>query len=153
MTWYETFLWLHVTTAAIWVGGAFVIQVFALRVLGADDPERTVGFARDVEYVGTRVLIPASAILLLSGIGMVLNVDWDWGEPFISAGLAIWLVSFAAGAGFLGPESGRIAAVVEAEGPASPDAQRRIRRILLYSRVELLLLLLVVFLMAVKLGT
>lgn len=153
MTWYETFLWLHITAAAIWVGGDAMIQAFAYRIMRSDEPSRLVGFARDVEWTGLRVVMPASIVLLASGIGLVVNLDWDWGEPFISVGLLVWLISAGVGAGFLGPESGRIAKVVEAEGPSSPEAARRIGRILLYSRVELVLLLVVVFMMTVKLGT
>lgn len=153
MTWYETFVWLHITAAAIWVGGDVMIQAFAYRILRTDDPVRLVGFSRDVEWTGMRLIMPASVVLLASGIGLVTNGNWSWGEPFVSVGLVVWLLSFAVGAGFLGPESGRIARIVEAEGPTSPEAAGRIRRILLYSRIELALLLVVVFMMSVKLGT
>ena len=33
MTWYTFFKWIHVTAAVIWVGGAAMIQAYALRVL------------------------------------------------------------------------------------------------------------------------
>ena len=56
------------------------------------------------------------------------------------------------GSSFLGPESGRIAKIVETEGAASPNAQARIKRIFLISRIELVLLLLVVIDMVVKPG-
>lgn len=153
MTWYELFLWLHVMTAVIWVGGAIMIQAFALRVIAARDAERMAGFARDVEFIGLRLLTTSSVVLLLSGIGLVLNGNWDWGEPFVSIGLVVWLGSFLTGALYLGPEGGRIAKAIEADGPASPEAQRRITNILRYSRIELLFLLVVVFMMVVKLGT
>ena len=153
MTWYETFVWLHITAAAIWVGGDVMIQAVAYRILRTGDPARLVGFSRDVEWTGLRLIMPASVVLLASGIGLVTNGNWSWGEPFVSVGLVVWLLSLAVGAGFLGPESGRIARIVEAEGPTSSEAARRIRRILLYSRIELALLLVVVFMMAVKLGT
>ena len=81
---------------------------------------RSAGFARDAEFVGMRALMPSSLVLLLSGIAMIVNLDWDWEEPFVSVGLVIWPISFAAGAGFLGPESGRIARIIDAEGLASP---------------------------------
>ena len=153
MTWYETFVWLHITAAAIWLGGDVMIQAFAYRILRTDDPARLAAFSRDVEWTGLRLIMPASVVLLASGIGLVTNGNWSWGEPFVSVGLVVWLLSFAVGAGFLGPESARIARIVEAEGPTSPGAAGRIRRILLYSRIELALLLVVVFMMAVKLGT
>ena len=48
------------------------------------------------------------------------------------------------------PESGRIAKIIKTEGAESPEAERRIRRILLISRIELVLLLGVIFDMVVK---
>lgn len=153
MTWYETFLWLHITGAAIWVGGDTMIQAFAHRITRSGDADRMAGFSSDVEWIGLRLVMPASVVLLATGIALVTNGNWDWSEPFVSVGLLVWLVSAGVGAGFLGPESGRISKIVAAEGPASAEAQRRIARILLFSRIELVLLLVVVFMMAVKLGT
>jgi uncharacterized membrane protein len=153
MTWYELFLWLHVMGAVAWVGGGLLIQAFALRIVASNDAHRMAGFSRDVEWVGLRLFMPSSLVLILTAVGLMLNGNWSWGEPFVSAGLAVWVVSFLAGMGFLGPESGRIAKAIETDGPASPDAQRRIARILAYSRFELVLLLIVVFMMVVKLGT
>jgi hypothetical protein len=57
---------------------------------------------------------------------------------------------FIVGAGFLGPESGRIGKIIEREGLESPEAQWRIARILLISRAELVILLTVVVNMVVK---
>jgi hypothetical protein len=71
----------------------------------------------------------------------------------VSVGLVVWILAAVTGAAFLGPESGRIAKVVATEGAESTAARRRIDRILLISRVELALLLVVVFMMVVKLGT
>jgi hypothetical protein len=65
-------------------------------------------------------------------------------------GLIAWGISFAVGAGFIGPEGGRIAKVIERTGPESPEAQMRIRRILLISRCELVVLIAVLVNMVVK---
>jgi hypothetical protein len=70
-------------------------------------------------------------------------------DPFA---LVVFGGSFILGAGFIGPESGRIRKLMETQGPASPEVQRRIERIFLVSRIELLFLILVVFDMVVKPG-
>jgi hypothetical protein len=97
-----------------------------------------------------RVFIPATWILLLAGIGMMVNLHWPWGQNWIVFGLIAFAASFVVGAGFLGPEGGRIAALIEREGPASPAAQARIRRILVVSRCELVVLTAVIVNMVVK---
>lgn len=67
-------------------------------------------------------------------------------------GFVVWLLSFIAGAGYLGPESGRLGKLVDERGPDDPEYQRRISTIFLVSRIELLLLILVVLDMTVKPG-
>jgi uncharacterized membrane protein len=150
MTWYTFFKSLHVVTAAIWFGGALMIQAFAFRIIRTNDARRMADFAKDSEVVGMRVFIPATWVLLLAAVGLMLNADLSWGQNWIVLGLIAWAVSFAVGAGFLGPEGGRIAKIIERDGPESPAAQARIRRILLISRCELVVLLTVIVNMVVK---
>jgi hypothetical protein len=54
-TWFQFLLFVHIACVTIWLGGAAMIQFFALRVLGSDDPLRTATFASDVEWIGMRV--------------------------------------------------------------------------------------------------
>ncbi len=150
MTWYTFFKSLHVAAAAIWFGGALMIQAFAFRIIRTNDARRMAEFAKDSEVVGMRVFIPATWVLLLAAIGLMLNADLSWGQNWIVLGLIAWAVSFVVGAGFLGPAGGRIAKIIESEGPESPAAQFRIARILLVSRLELVILLTVIVNMVVK---
>jgi uncharacterized membrane protein len=150
VTWYTFFKSVHVLTAVVWVGGATMIQALALRITRTGDARRQAEFAKDTEVVGTRLFIPTTWILLLAGIAMMINLDWSWHQNWIVFGLVAFALSFAVGAGFLGPEGGRIAAVIEREGPQSPEAQARIRRILLVSRCELVVLIAVIVNMVVK---
>jgi uncharacterized membrane protein len=150
MTWYTFFKSLHVLAAAIWFGGALMIQAFAFRIIRTRDARRMAEFAKDSEIVGMRVFIPATWVLLLAGIGLMVNGDLPWGQNWIVLGLIAWAISFAVGAGFLGPEGGRIAKIIESEGPESAAAQARIGRILLISRCELIVLATVIVNMVVK---
>jgi uncharacterized membrane protein len=150
MTWYTFFKSTHVLTAVIWVGGAAIIQAYAVRILATRDGKRQADFAKDSEVVGMRVFMPASLLLLLAGIGMMVNADWPWGQNWIVFGLISFGLSFALGAGFLGPESGRLATLIEQEGPDSPAVKAKIRRIVTFSRCELLVLLTVIWGMVVK---
>jgi uncharacterized membrane protein len=150
LTWYTFFKSIHVVTAAIWVGGAAMIQAYAFRILRTGDGKRQADFAKDTEVVGMRVFVPASLILFLAAIGMMVNLGWSWSQNWIVLGVIAFGLSFALGAGFIGPESGRIAEIIERQGPDSPAAQARIRRILTISRCELIVLLTVIVNMVVK---
>jgi uncharacterized membrane protein len=150
VTWYTFFKAVHVTAAAVWVGGAAMLQALAIRIVRSGDARRQADFAKDSEVVGMRVFIPATWILLLAGIAMMINLDLPWGQNWIVFGLIAFAISFVVGAGYIGPEGGRIAAVIERDGPESPEAQARIRKILLVSRCELVILVTVVVSMVVK---
>lgn len=149
MTWYTFFKSVHVICAVLWVGGAATIQVFAFRALRGDG-RRQVEFSKDAEFVGMRVFMPSAILLLLSGIAAAVNGDWPMGQNWITFGFIMFAASFVSGAAFLGPESGRIAKLIEARGPDAPEVGARIRRILTVSRVELVFLLAVVWNMVVK---
>jgi hypothetical protein len=97
-----------------------------------------------------RVFIPASLILFLAAIAMMVNLHWAWNQNWIVLGLIAFGLSFVLGAGFLGPEGGRIAELIAQQGPDSPAVQARIRRILTISRCELIVLLTVIVNMVVK---
>jgi uncharacterized membrane protein len=125
-------------------------QAFALRALRTGDPKRTADFAADVEWLGMRILLPSSLVVVAAGVLLMLDGDWDWGTAWVVLALVLYAVTFAAGAAFFGPESGRISKLVAAEGAESPRAQERIRRILVLSRLDLLLLFAIVYLMTVK---
>jgi uncharacterized membrane protein len=150
MTWYTFFKSVHVITAAIWVGGAAMIQAYAFRILRTGDGRRQAEFSKDTEVVGMRVFMPSTLILFLAAIAMMVNLDWSWSQNWIVLGVIAFGLSFALGAGFIGPESGRIAELIEKQGPDSPAVQARIRRILTISRCELVVLLIVIVNMVVK---
>src|SRR5919201_4900397 len=123
MTWYTFFKSIHVIAAVIWVGGAAMVQAYAFRILRTGDGRRQAEFAKDTEVVGMRVFMPTSLILFLAAIGLMANAHWSWGQNWTVFGLIAFGLSFVIGAGFLGPESGRIAATIETHGPDSPEAK------------------------------
>jgi Predicted integral membrane protein (DUF2269) len=151
VTLYTVLLSIHILMAVIWLGGAFMTQINAVLAIRAARPPELVRFLHDTEAIGLRVFLPASLILVATGFGLIAEGNWDF-ELWIILALAVWVGSVITGAGFLGPESGRIGAIVEREGPESPAALARIKRIFLISRIELTLLLLLVIDMVVKPG-
>jgi uncharacterized membrane protein len=113
VTTYQWYLMVHILMAVMWVGSDLAIQVFAARILRANDAGRLAAFSRDVEWIGTRLLTPASLLLVV--FGFLLVSEADWGYPFwVVFGIAVFAYSFLTGAFFLGPESGRIGKLIEA---------------------------------------
>lgn len=97
-----------------------------------------------------RLFTPASLLALAFGFLLVQEVPWSYDELWIDLGLAGFAITFLLGFFFLGPESGRLAKLIDAEGPGSPNVRARIRRILFVSRLDLGSLYAIVWIMAVK---
>lgn len=151
MTRYEFLLFLHIAAATIWVGGGVIVQLYGLRALAARDADRLAAFARDTEWVGSRGLTLASGLAFLLGVALVLDSDfWGFGDDWILISLVLFAITFLAGALFFGPEAGRIGKLIDAEGAQSPAVQARIARILVLTRIDLVVLFLIVFDMVVK---
>ena len=143
----------HILMAITWVGGAITLQLLAIRIVRENDHEQLRKFAGEAEFVGTRIFMPASLLLLLLGIAMVIEEPaWTFGQFWILAALAMFAFSFVSGAFYIGPNSARLKTMYENEGAASVEAPALIRRIFVVSRIEITLMVLIVFDMVLKPG-
>jgi uncharacterized membrane protein len=152
ITTYQWFLAAHILAAVLWVGSAFMIQVLTMRATRANATEQMAYLAGEVEWYGTRFLVPFSLLVVVFGFLLLHESHglYDLGKTWVAIGFGIWIASFLTGAGFLGPESGRIGKLLEEKGPDSPEYRQRLSRIFLISRIELVLLILVVVDMTIK---
>lgn len=152
----ELYDWLkafHILFAIIWVGGGLALQVLSIRIIRENDPANIAYFAGLIEWMGMRVFAPASGLLLIVGVWMVIDSPaWDFDQFWIIAAIAVFAYSFVNGAFYLGPQSGRLKKMYEAEGPTAAGAAPLIRRLFVASRIELVLLVLIVFDMVLKPG-
>jgi uncharacterized membrane protein len=148
LTLYEFLKFVHVALAVIWVGGALMMQFFAIRASMSRDPARMAALGQDIEWIATRVFVPASLLAFVSGVSMVVESEaWGWSDDWIVIGLLAYAVTFLGGVFFLGPESGRIGKLV-AQG--SPEAGPRTMRLIVLSRLDLVVLFFLVYDMTVK---
>ena len=148
---YEVLLACHITASVLWVGGGVAITLMALRLKSAGPGAPMADFAKNVEWFGKFYFTPLSLIALLFGSLLVRNMETvAVTDFFVQYGLTAIVLTIAIGAGFLGPQSGKLARLIEASGSESPEAQARLNRILLVARLDSLMLLSVVVVMALK---
>jgi uncharacterized membrane protein len=150
ITTYQWYLAIHILAVTVWVGGGLGVHLFALRARAANDPHRMAAFSADAEFIGTRVLMPASVLAGVFGFLLVHEGHWDY-KFWIVFPIVVWVGSFALGGAFLGPQSKRLGAAIERGNVAEATAIRD--RIFLVSRVMIVLLVLVVLDMALKPGS
>jgi uncharacterized membrane protein len=139
----------HILMAIVWVGGAITMQLLASRVQRVGTRTQLVEMTGHIEFVATRLFIPASLILLVLGIWMV-SLRWSFGQTWVILGIAMFLYSFLSGSLYLSPQMRKVKTVVERAGPDSDEVAVLAGRIFLVSRIELVFLVLIVLDMVLK---
>jgi uncharacterized membrane protein len=148
---YQLLLYIHIICAFIWVGGAIYAQLLAFRVARSPDPSELPHLARHIEYIGTRVFLPAALLLFVAGAAMTLQA-WSFGRLWIAVSVALWVLSAVVGAVYLGPRVKKAAELFETEGPTSQAGRHLINRLFLVSRLELIWFAVIIALMTFKPG-
>jgi len=152
MTYFEFLLFGHLLAAMVWVGGGVAVQMFYLRARLAGG-ENLTHFAKTVEWFGSRVSTTSSLLVLIFGVLLVIDAEfYEFGQFWIAAALSMFAVSFVMGAGFLGPETGRLGKLMDERPADDPEIASRIGRLVVVSRIELTLLVLIVLDMVLKPG-
>jgi len=151
---YNTLKFLHVLAAITWVGSAIYAQVLATKVMGEHDPVHLARTAKDIGDLGKRLITPSAIAVLVFGVWIVAASEvWNFTDTWVLLGLLGIAITIATGAGFLGPESERLGKLSAERDPSDPEIQRRIKRIFTVSRVDLVVLILVVADMVFKPGS
>ncbi len=110
---YDTLKFVHVLAAITWIGSGIFVQFEATKLRRANDQTRLTAFAKDIAFWGTRLFMPASLIVLLMGLSLVLYSDLGFSHTWIWLGLIGYAATFVTGAFFIGPTSGKLATMSE----------------------------------------
>ena len=146
-------LTVHVLAAVIWVGGAIAMHILGRRVLNRGDNGEILAFSMEINKVALRLFAPTSLVLLLVGIGLVLDSPaYEFSQVWIGIALAGWLFSFIVGVGYYGPQDKKLQTLVAERGPDDPGVAGNVRAALNVNSVEVGILALVVIDMTLKPG-
>jgi uncharacterized membrane protein len=143
--WYFAFKTIHVLGAIVWLGGGAAITVLALKAQREQDKGALLQIGKQAEWLGTRIFIPSSLVVVAMGFLLIEKSDglYSYSDFWLMFGLVAWGVSFFVGALFLGPESGRLARMMEEHGPEDAETLARLRRIINVARADVVLIALI----------
>jgi uncharacterized membrane protein len=148
---YEVLLTVHVAAAVLWVGGGISTILMAFRMKRAGSGSEMAAFAKNIEWLGKFYYTPLSLVALIFGILLVRQMESvTVSDFFVQYGLTGIVLTIAIGAGFLGPQSGRLGKLIDEKGFGAPEVQRLLARILLVARIDSAMLFSVVLVMALK---
>jgi uncharacterized membrane protein len=147
---YDVYKMIHVFAAVVWVGGGTTLVILVILTERENDPLALAALGKKIDFIATRVFVPGSLIVLLFGILMMVNRDLDWGQFWVIAGLVGFAATFLTGIGFLTPQVKELNAIAAEKGPAHPEAQAQLKKVLVVARFDIALLLLIVADMTAK---
>ena len=148
--WYGLFKALHVTFAVLWVGGGTMLTILAIIAERSSDPAQIANVARQAATVGEKFFAPIGLVTFLMGIAMMINTDWGWGKFWVVVGLLGYLATFTVGIALISPNVKKLHRVIEANGPTHPEAIALIKRMMMITRVDTAVLIVVVLDMVTK---
>jgi uncharacterized membrane protein len=149
---YSVLEFFRVLGAIVWIGGAIMVTIFAELTKRANEPGAMARFARQVDWLATRVFIPTSLVVFGLGFWLVHKGQWGYGHFWIIWAIVAFIVSFVLGAGYLGPQSGRVGKLIEVEGADSPNVLKQIDMLVNVARIDILILASIVFIMVTRVG-
>jgi uncharacterized membrane protein len=148
--WYFVFKSIHVFFAIVWLGGGSMLALLAWRANRAKDTGQLLVIGKQAEFLGTRVFMPSSLIVLAMGFVLMHKGGFSYSDFWTLFGLVGWCVSFVVGAAFLGPQAGKLGKLMETHGPEDPLVIARLERVLNVARVDMILVLLIAVDMVAK---
>jgi uncharacterized membrane protein len=152
MTLYEFLLFIHISATVVWVGAGLCSLLLAIGYDRDGDEPAIRRFLADQERLATRLFIPASLTVVIFGIALVIESDaWSFDSLWITLGLIGFAATFVTGLFMIKPASERIGAAMEREGGRlTPELRTDVRRLIVKSRLDYVVLFLVIADMVTK---
>jgi uncharacterized membrane protein len=151
MDWYALFKFLHVASAVIWIGGAFIMIMLGVKAERSKSDTELVGVVRQVAWAGERIYVPASISTLVFGL-IVAWLGVLWGNLWVILGLVGVAITIGMGILVLTPRAKKVEAGYAAGG-VTPAVVAISREILTLAKFDAVLLFTVVADMVLKPGT
>lgn len=146
-------LFVHVLAAIHWLGAGVLFQIMSERVVTLGDPSRMKSFIRTGSLVPSAYFGVLTAIVLASGVWLVLETGFRFEDPFVVGGIAGIIVSGAIGGAVIGKTVEALRVGVESETVDDSALRAGVLRLRNAGRLDVAIMTLVVFLMTAKPGT
>ncbi len=123
------------------------------RASRAPDRAAVLRLSRELEWVGPRLIGPSALVVIGLGIWLVpVEEGLAFSQLWIWLSLVLLAVSMVQNGVYSAPEGKRIARLAEQRGAEDPEVRRRLSRQLWLGRLDLLILVVVLWLMVFKPG-
>lgn len=150
---YGVLLFLHVLAAAFWAGGALMGYVLSERMYATTDRTALRGLLEQSESIGKTYFMPAALTTLIAGILLVVDGEWGWDEPFVIVGFIGIIATIIVGAVLMTPKERALSEALSSPTPDEGAVRSAFAQIRTLSRIDLALIVIIIFFMTAKPGT
>ena len=140
---YELLKAAHILAPIIWLGGALMLILLGVRAR-RQGPAQLVPIFRKAAKVAPRTFVPASLVLVLVGFALLGMGKLPF-APWVILGIVGWAITFVTGIAVLTPNVKKTESPSEQQGPPSEVALAQVQRVLMLTRIDLVVLTLIVF--------
>ena len=150
---HEWLMFLHILAAIVWVGAVILMNAMMARASRAPDRIAVHRLARDLEWAGPRLIGPSAAMVIGLGIWLtLLEKDLAFSQLWIWVSLVLVAVSMVQNGIYSAPEGKRISRLADERGAEDREVRHRLNRLLWLARLDILILVAVLWLMVFKPG-
>ena len=152
MTLSETFLFLHIGAAGIWLG-ANIVQIAVPSLSRSEGASFSAGWLRIGAKLGRVLYMPVGVLLLASGVGLVLTSEgaYEFSDLFVSIGFAVIIIGAVLGAAVFAP--GGFKAAEAFENGDEMTGRATTRRLAGFGALDTILVLFAIVVMILRLGS
>jgi hypothetical protein len=144
----DILLVIHIAGAGTWFG-ANVIQAVVPRMAASQGVEAVAGWYRVAGALSSRLYMPASILILVTGVWMVLiNDAFGFGSLFVTIGFAMIVIGALLGIFVFDPTSKAAASAIEAGD--SGATRKATTRVAVFGTIDTLLLLVTITAMVMR---
>jgi uncharacterized membrane protein len=151
MSWYELLLFLHILAMATWFGSSLAITAMGFMSLRTS-ADAFGGLMLPATKWAGRAHPAAGVVLLLTGFAMVADADYSLGEAWLIIAIAGLVVGMGIGGALIGRTADGLVKRIEGGSITAEELTDGGRQLLLYTRIELVVVVLVVADMVAKPG-
>jgi uncharacterized membrane protein len=150
VTRYEILLFLHVFGAIVWIGLGLTGMSMAVWAERHGEHAFAEPVYRGVAWIEPPAIVLGPLLLIVTGVALVLDGPWGFGDTWIAIGLTAYVAALALGLLFQAPGTKRMKKLMEERGPEDPETVAASRRLDAFLWPELGILLVVLLAMTAK---
>ena len=146
---YDFWQFLHVMSAAIWVGAAALALFLSFRLGAAQNDPAAFSASRLLETTSVPLFIIASMATFITGL--IMAFGWiGFGPLWIKIGLGGILISMVMGFGYFKPQIAKLEAAISERGATDAGVQAKIRQMNMVAAAELVVFFVIIWAMVTK---